>query len=61
MEDPPVVKCLVRMDIEALFWGRGFCERVKNISSKNEENLTGGDRVEEMGTGLVNAIGVCFI
>ncbi len=55
------MKCSIWTDIEALFWGGGLCECVRNVSAKNEEILTGGDCVEETGAGLVNTICVRFV
>ena len=55
------MKCSVQTDIEALFWGRGLCKCIRNVSTKNEEVLTSGDCVEETGAGLANTIRVRFI
>ena len=58
--DPPFVKCLIRMNEEALLGWWGFGKGVGHVSAKDQQVFGCRDGIKETRTGLVDTICIHF-
>jgi hypothetical protein len=59
--DPPVLECLIWVDIEPLFWWRCFGKCVGDIGAVNKHVLCSGYCVEDARSGSVNTVCICVV
>ena len=59
--NPPMGECLVRSNIEALFWRWQLAEGIAHVSAKNHEILRGQDSIKQSQSRLVDRIGICVV
>jgi len=55
---PSFVESAVGTNVEALFWGRSLGKCIAHVRTEDKEILHGGHSIEEMGAGLIDAVGI---